>query len=43
MGERLAIVTNGGGPAVLAADWADTLGLSVARVDDLGEDADGAA
>ncbi|MEO5733968.1 MAG: bifunctional acetate--CoA ligase family protein/GNAT family N-acetyltransferase [Rubrivivax sp.] len=38
-GERLAIVTNGGGPAVLAADWADTLGLVIARVDDLGEQA----
>jgi acetyltransferase len=43
VGERLAIVTNGGGPAVLAADWADSLGLTVAKVDDLGEDADGAA
>ncbi len=41
VGEKLAIVTNGGGPAVLAADWAGTLGLTVARVDDLGEDADG--
>ena len=39
VGQRLAIVTNGGGPAVLAADWADTLGLEVARVDDLSEDA----
>lgn len=38
-GERLAIVTNGGGPAVLAADWADMLGLSIAKVDDLGEQA----
>lgn len=37
--ERLAIVTNGGGPAVLAADWAGTLGLEVAQVIDLGEDA----
>ncbi len=43
VGERLALVTNGGGPAVLAADWADTLGLAVARVNDLGEDADGPA
>ena len=37
VGDRLAIITNGGGPAVLAADWADSLGLQVARVDDLGE------
>ncbi len=43
VGDKLAIVTNGGGPAVLAADWAGTLGLAVARVDDLGEDADGPA
>ena len=42
VGERLALVTNGGGPAVLAADWAGTLGLQVASVSDLGEDADGA-
>jgi acetyltransferase len=42
-GERLAIVTNGGGPAVLAADWAGVLGLAVVAVHDLGEDADGAA
>jgi len=39
VGQRLAIITNGGGPAVLAADWADHLGLEVARVDDLGEEA----
>ena len=43
VGERLAMVTNGGGPAVLAADWAGSLGLKVVRVEDLGEDADGAA
>jgi acetyltransferase len=43
VGQRLCIVTNGGGPAVLAADWAATLGLTVARVDDLGEEADGPA
>jgi len=42
-GQNLAIVTNGGGPAVLAADWADELGLKVAGVQDLGEDADGPA
>ena len=41
VGQRLAIVTNGGGPAVLAADWADALGLQVAHVDDLGEEAQG--
>ncbi len=39
VGQRLALVTNGGGPAVLAADWAGTLGLQVAQVNDLGEDA----
>jgi len=43
VGERLAIVTNGGGPAVLAADWAGAMGLTVQHVDDLGEDADGSA
>lgn len=43
VGNRLAIVTNGGGPAVLAADWADVHGVAVAQVRDLGEDADGAA
>ncbi len=43
VGDKLAIVTNGGGPAVLAADWAATLGLTVAGVADLGEDADGPA
>jgi acetyltransferase len=42
-GQHLAIVTNGGGPAVLAADWADELGLQVAGVQDLGEQADGPA
>lgn len=39
VGRRLAIVTNGGGPGVLAADWADEIGLEVAVVNDLGEDA----
>ena len=43
VGVNLALITNGGGPAVLAADWAGTLGLTVDHVDDLGEDADGAA
>lgn len=39
VGRRLAIVTNGGGPGVLAADWADEIGLAVPGVVDLGEDA----
>ena len=39
VGERLAMVTNGGGPAVLAADWAASLGLKVGHVADVGEDA----
>ena len=43
VGRKLAIVTNGGGPGVLAADWADDVGLDVAVVNDLGEDADPAA
>lgn len=30
VGKRLAIVTNGGGPGVLAADWANELGLALA-------------
>ncbi len=42
-GRHLGIISNGGGPAVLAADWADELGLEVARFQDLGEDADGPA
>ncbi len=43
VGVNLALISNGGGPAVLAADAAGTLGLSVDHVADLGEDADGAA
>ena len=43
VGQNLAIVTNGGGPAVVAADWAASLGLQVISVNDLGEDADGPA
>jgi acetyltransferase len=39
VGRNLTIITNGGGPAVMAADWADTLGLTVDHVTDLGEDA----
>lgn len=31
-GKRLAIVTNGGGPGVLAADWANELGLELASL-----------
>ncbi|MBQ0957555.1 bifunctional acetate--CoA ligase family protein/GNAT family N-acetyltransferase [Ideonella sp. 4Y11] len=33
VGKRLAIVTNGGGPGVLAADWTNDIGLEVARLD----------
>ena len=33
VGKRLAIITNGGGPAVLAADWTNDIGLEVARLD----------
>jgi acetyltransferase len=43
VGRRLTIITNGGGPAVLAADWAGVLELEVGPVYDLGESADGAA
>ena len=32
VGPRLAIVTNGGGPGVLAADWIEELGLQLARL-----------
>jgi acetyltransferase len=32
VGKRLAIITNGGGPGVLAADWADEIGLQLARL-----------
>jgi len=32
VGTRLAIVSNGGGPAVLAADWTNELGLDVAQL-----------
>jgi acetyltransferase len=34
VGKRLAIVTNGGGPGVLAADWAGEIGLDVAQLGD---------
>jgi acetyltransferase len=34
VGKRLAVVTNGGGPAVLAADHANDLGLEVAHLSD---------
>jgi acetyltransferase len=43
VGRRLAIVSNGGGPGVLAADWADEIGLQATEVLDLGEDAEGSA
>ncbi len=42
VGQNLAIISNGGGPAVLAADGAGALGLQVAQVSDLGENASGA-
>lgn len=32
VGPRLAIVTNGGGPGVLAADWIEELGLELAQL-----------
>ena len=32
VGKRLALVTNGGGPGVLAADWANEIGLEVATL-----------
>jgi acetyltransferase len=34
VGRRLAIVSNGGGPAVLASDWAAESGLELARLAD---------
>ncbi len=43
VGRRLAIITNGGGPAVLAADWASVIELEVGPVYDLGESADAPA
>ena len=30
MGKRLCVITNGGGPGVLAADWANEIGLDLA-------------
>jgi acetyltransferase len=32
VGKRLALVTNGGGPGVLAADWASEIGLALGRL-----------
>ncbi|MCV2360536.1 MULTISPECIES: bifunctional acetate--CoA ligase family protein/GNAT family N-acetyltransferase [Roseateles] len=32
VGKRLAIVTNGGGPGVLAADWINEIGLELGRL-----------
>ncbi len=34
VGKRLAIVTNGGGPGVLAADWINEIGLELGRLSD---------
>jgi acetyltransferase len=31
-GERLAVITNGGGPGVMAADWAGDLGIELATL-----------
>jgi acetyltransferase len=39
VGRHLAIITNGGGPGVLAADWACDLGLTVAKLTDAHEQA----
>ena len=39
VGPRLAVITNGGGPGVLAADWIDELGLQLARLSDDGAQA----
>ena len=32
VGKRLAIITNGGGPGVLAADWVSEIGLQLAKL-----------
>jgi len=32
VGKRLAVITNGGGPGVLAADWANDIGLDIAAL-----------
>ena len=32
VGKRLAVVTNGGGPGVLAADWANEIALELATL-----------
>ena len=32
VGPRLAVITNGGGPGVLAADWINQIGLSLGRL-----------
>lgn len=34
VGRRLAVITNGGGPGVLAADWANEIGLELGRLSD---------
>ncbi|MBS0294559.1 MAG: bifunctional acetate--CoA ligase family protein/GNAT family N-acetyltransferase [Proteobacteria bacterium] len=39
VGRRLAIVTNGGGPGVLAADWENEIGLDLGRLSGEARDA----
>ncbi len=39
VGPRLAIVTNGGGPGVLAADWVNEIGLELGRLSPQAADA----
>jgi acetyltransferase len=39
VGPRLAIITNGGGPGVLAADWIMELGLQLGRLSEAGAQA----
>lgn len=39
VGQRLAVVTNGGGPGVLAADWIHELGLQLAQLSPAGVEA----
>ncbi|MDR1967626.1 MAG: bifunctional acetate--CoA ligase family protein/GNAT family N-acetyltransferase [Burkholderiaceae bacterium] len=36
VGRRLAVITNGGGPGVLAADWVSELGLELGVLDEAG-------
>lgn len=39
VGKRLAIVTNGGGPGVLAADWINEIGLQLGKLSPASRDA----